>query len=185
MKKILAAIAFLAISVVGAQAATVATATGSGSYVYDDPSGPVTLSNVTLNGSFSGNPNVAGHYALTYEMTAGAFTGGNTYDLGVFAPINLVSVLDGLPDVVANGAFSGSPGAFTLDFSEIILTGAAFTAIYTDVLGGPLGFDHSGTFTVTASLAAVPIPATLPLLLLGVGGIAVLPRRKEGSASAA
>jgi hypothetical protein len=82
------------------------------------------------------------------------------------------------PWVSSNGLvfLVGGPGANGLN---IWANSTSPGGSYTGFLAGTANYEGTtGTFTVT--LAPVPLPAALPLLLSGLGGICTLARRRRG-----
>jgi len=88
----------------------------------------------------------------------------------------------------ANGIFPISDIANALLSSRFTFEAASGSVLTNDPNApllqgvGDISFDYSASFDVTeVSLAAVPLPAGLPLLLSGLIGLAVLARRRKSS----
>lgn len=117
--------------------------------------------------------------AIIYEIDGG--TTGLTNVIASFGVDNGILVW-------LNGTFIGgdqapggaSPNEYTYALGTLS-SGSNYLQILREDHGGGTGY----TVSVTGEAAVVPLPAALPLLLAGLGAIAVAGRRRTGAASAA
>lgn len=139
--------------------------TGTGTIIIDDsliaPNAYVPTVNTAVSISFAG---------LTFDTTFAPSSENWVFDA---AGYNITAVEDTLGNYVDFSVGGFSP--------------------YLELIDGPVGTfqtfaipgaSYSGTYTITrlTDLPAVPLPATLPLLLAGVGGFTVLRKRKPKAA---
>lgn len=138
------------------------------------PNEGVTLSqmfNVVVAGIFNVSVDVAGHGA------DGENANGGDFELLIDA-----TSLDSFAAGQVNG---GQVKPDTLTGSLFLAAGAhSFSLLITRnfEFGGANARQYVDDASVLAEQAVVPLPATLPLLLIGVGGFAALARRRRASA---
>ncbi len=165
-----------------------------GAYAVSDGKGGVADSG-------SGSYSVVGTPAEAYTFLAGLYASlpPSIQDLGS----DLLDVIvPAIPDIFAaiSGEQSGSiSGTFTTTLGSTPYAGTYAFSNYSDTatsvmfdfdlslgIGSKLGLPDgaiAGTYSAYASISTVPVPASLPLLMAGVGGIAALRRRKAKKAA--
>jgi hypothetical protein len=149
--------------------------TGSVTVVYDGDSDPTTLDTAGLGGVDFTDGGVATAFAfdiLSVDLPGLEFH-LTVYDTGS----GVSSLVATLPSAIP----AASPERVRLEFADF--TG---TADFTDV--GAFKFTLTGTAAIDATIdlvgtvpPAVPVPAALPLMLAGIGGMAMLGRRKRAA----
>ncbi|MEM1344813.1 MAG: VPLPA-CTERM sorting domain-containing protein [Pseudomonadota bacterium] len=93
-----------------------------------------------------------------------------------------------IPDFVfttTNFDFDLSPGDYTFTINDFFGDGITAPGGYSLLVDGVTifdvsnftGFSQSQEFSVAGAAAAIPLPATLPLILAGLGGLALMRRR--------
>ena len=185
MRKFLTSLAFMALTALGANAATIGTFEGAGTFNYYGPSETLQIDSTGTGTAFA-DPNTARHLGLNFSLTlryaGNDFVQTGFVDLGVIRPIDTFATVGTLVDGLNIVNFTPlPPSGFDLDFNLVEPAFSAFvTAIYGSVPGGSI---TSRPVSYFGSVSEVPLPATLPLLLLGVGGIAIM-RRRKGAAAA-
>jgi choice-of-anchor C domain-containing protein len=125
----------------------------------------------------------------TISQTITGLNTGSRYELS----FDMAGNNDGLPVIKSLLASIGSTsGIFTFDTTGTSNTNMGwitytlgFTASNASMLlsfaSAPFGgFDAFGPALDNVSIAAVPLPAGLPLLALGIGGLAAVRRRRKG-----
>lgn len=187
-----------AISPGAATAATVdADFTMSGDFVYDADVPALTLTGSGAAAYYVTDPSVVKNYALTFGLTlypddasgplaiSDTFTVGATSVAEVMDALSFISaggiygsISDGL-QIVHTGFYTSAPSAGVIDvitvfFGEVLTTELAFA-----LTGEVPTEDGFGGFDLSVEMSPVPLPATLPLLLVGFGGFAALRRRKS------
>lgn len=194
MMKFLAACGVLILSAISTQAATVASVSSTGNYFYI-PGSPSALFNGVGTGQFFYALDVERDYTLSYSFTIDPETpdeapvtrtgsealGSVTLTDFFTAPdANGDGAIIGLSDILLDGKYSnlslaGNSGSFGYFLS---LTPAAVQAVL-DLFGFDGGAYSSGDFSLSVDLvAAVPLPATLPMLLGGIGGLVLISRKR-------
>lgn len=93
------------------------------------------------------------------------------YGFGNEGDIAAISLFDGLNNLVGSLILNATSG---VNFADLSGFGTVRSIFFDNSSSTGAGYAY-GNITYTA---AVPLPATLPLLLAGLGGIAVLRRRK-------
>jgi hypothetical protein len=143
--------------------------------------GNVSPSNVAFNASgdpasfFSSNP--ANDFTLNSFYLTGAWNNGLNVLVQAFDNGNLVNSTTLIISTL-------SPALFTLNWSGID------SVLFTSFGGTPAGYVGSGAhfalddLTVNGTVSAVPVPAALPLLLTGLGGLVAMGRRRRQRARA-
>ena len=196
MKTFLTTCAAVALFAGAAQAATFATLSSSGEFEY--MAGPPASSQYTgsATGSIFGDPTVARDYTLLYEFSVDPDRGSDasisgSLDLGTFSLASFFPLLAG----------AGSSGTLPLGalgsatYSNLNLGGTSGSVDYqislsaepTYFLLDELGYRNvpssvGGSYNLELSLVSeVPLPATLPLLIAGLGGVAALRRKKKAA----
>lgn len=122
------------------------------------------------------------YWYFTFDLTG--------YDVST-AAVSGQWMVDNFATVSLNGnLFASLTGLVTANFTSINSYGTSNTSFFNTGLntlyfiatdaGGDFGFRANVTVTadVGSSTSAVPLPAAAPLLLLGLGGLAALRRRK-------
>lgn len=101
---------------------------------------------------------------------------------------NLFSVSDGVIDPLSVEVFAqvSQVGPTGSAFGFLSIFPSAFGASLSEVLVGPTGLQTPSTFSadiVFSDVPAVAIPASSVMLLAGIGGFALMTRRKRRAAS--
>ncbi len=176
--------------------ATVSLPSGSGSgtnpTTYDIVQGSVGLGVKDDGRNAAGGDRVGREQALQFVLSPDALlvsalafeTGGSDEKFALFdSNNNRVYNPDNLGD---NGSWivPGGPGdgPHTVDFSAVNLVGPYFTIVGLSAGPDPIGPDGKKNrgFTVSAiTVSAVPIPAALPLLASGIGGLGFMGWRRK------
>jgi len=128
---------------------------------------------IPSNDLFIGNEN-----PMAYEIfdLVGAFTNlgaiqiftSNIWDAGTEANTNLGAAFN-----AAGGAATDTNDPISQQVSVFFLSGEETAA------GTTLALPQDATLLATIELSQVPIPAALPLLLFGLGGLGVMARRRK------
>ncbi len=173
-----------------------AAGTPAQAYSVTDPAfnqnlGPLDLGTNTVSGRISGSCRVRAGRLRCIDLT---FL-GSQFETELQKDLRLASLAVNLTEISGDGAafFSGSSGvSFINSLSAPGSTGSVPTA----ALDGPLKFFLSSIFSssfgfegsysmkftwtlVTEKVPSVPLPATLPLLVVALGGLGLLRRRKQ------
>ena len=128
------------------------------------------------------NPSIASPYEFTLVAPAmfritDAFVVGDTYTVYNFGSLILTTSFQGFA-----AGFGDNPSAdfgWTSDqygSAEIMLAAGTYSL---DVFGDGAGGFPAGFYTRLDSVASIPVPAALPLLLSGVAGLLVVARRRK------
>lgn len=194
MMRFLAACGVLILSAISAQAATVASVISTGNYLYV-PGSPSAYFNGTGTGQFFYDLDVERDYTLNYSFTIdpehpdeAPVTRTGSEALGAVTLTEFFTVPDangdgdiiGLSDILLDGEYYnlslvGNSGSFNYYLS---LTPVAVQAVL-DLFGFSGEAFSSGNFSLSVDLvAAVPVPATLPMLIGGIGGLMVVSRSR-------
>lgn len=168
----------------------------SGSFSYADESGQDLIDGVSASGSwrtqevpdrngpnigwYQVNPTIAFTFDQAYDFSSIKMNIQDTAGDGGVGIANGIVISDGDNDVIYNITSQGANGAVDLPFDISALNA-------TDTLTVTVNRFYNWTFlsefsfegTVAAvDTAAVPLPAGLPMLLAGLGGLALVRRRK-------
>ncbi|MEM0943307.1 MAG: VPLPA-CTERM sorting domain-containing protein [Pseudomonadota bacterium] len=187
MKQTLGALALLLASATTAQSAAVFAFNEDGSDLVGVLSGTLDLTGATINqGALSapvvpfldareavvvGGPGDRAVF-ISYDLAGpSSFGSGNiatgTYVGDLFALDSLFGVLQ-LSDTFTGGSLSGTLRVPDVSLADLGLTGTEFTFSLT----------NAETVTVTFGVTQIPVPAALPLYLVGLGAIGALARRR-------
>ncbi|WP_425039343.1 VPLPA-CTERM sorting domain-containing protein [Primorskyibacter sp. S187A] len=154
-----------------------------GLYIGAVRQGPFTTSNTTAPAS--------GTYTLGFDKAVTEITFSLDYLTNLFGPSETISDfrVDGTLIDLTSANYTGTTTSLD-DVTDVISTTVRRgTGVFT-YSGGPfssLSFVHEQNprnigFTITSldvTLAPIPLPAGLPLLLAGLGGLALMARRKH------
>ena len=110
------------------------------------------------------------------------WNGADTIALGAFSLTDIFTT-PGDVDVFTDSTFTWAPASGG-DFSFSLALGASDSTYFRNLINvSPSITTGTRPFTFNASfIAPVPLPASLPLLLAGIGGFAALRRRKKKAA---
>lgn len=190
-----------ALSVVAPGTATASTVdadfTMSGDFAYDADIPALTLSGSGAAAYYVTDPSVDKSYALTFSLTlyhedgSGPLSVTDTFSIGnvsvadVMGALSFVSaggiygsVSDGL-QIVHTGFYTTSATSGVIDVITVFFGDILTTELALALTGEVPDEDALGAFDLSVEMSAVPLPATLPLLLVGFGGFAALRRRKS------
>lgn len=98
---------------------------------------------------------------------------------GSIGAITLTGITAGVLGPVPGGLATFISDAIRVSPTLAIVISIADTAFATDGTGYVFGNAGKGNVTATFTLAAVPLPATLPMALLALGGLAAVARRRK------
>lgn len=152
------------------------------------PSGPQTFNGATYSFDLTneGDSATIDIFALTsFEPTLDAndtnpLAASAAFDFGgSIGAITLAGTTAGVLGPVPGALATFISDAIRISPTLAIVISIADTAFATDGAGYVFGNAGKGIVTATFTLAAVPLPATLPMGLLALGGLAALARRRK------
>lgn len=153
--------------------------------------GPDTLTGVEVLYNYTSSGTVSADQCLFFQDCEPSVADISLQGAGAFAAINLSDTdstgITNNTDDVQTGTFalslSGSVTGFTL--ADFVGAGNVAGSIEADggyaAFGIAAGASHSGNVTLryTTQVAAVPVPASLGLLMIGAAGLGALARRRK------
>jgi len=120
---------------------------------------------------------------------AGSASGPATLDIrygqwnGTTASVDLTFTFNGTalaPALNSTGAYFSNPAYGSYDVSSLVTSGLNTLSVFgTLVSGGPTTYAVGELKLTYNPVAAVPLPATLPLLFAALGGLGLVARRRK------